>query len=182
VLVAGSLVAIHLEADFTSERPQAKEGTKSWGRVLSGPLFSLPWLAIYVVSGLDKRFSWSPRWTAVAWVALILAGLGHSLAVWAMASNRFYGRHVRIQTDRGHTVVQSGPYRYVRHPGYTGPCVSMPASALALESLWALIPASLIAVVLAIRTALEDRTLQAELPGYAEHALKARFRLLPGVW
>lgn len=182
VLVVGSFFAIHRDPGFTSERTQAKEGTKTWDRWLSGPLFSPLWLALYVVAGLDQRHGWSPDLAPVAIAAVGVAGLGYLVPVWAMATNRFYGRYVRIQTDRGHTVVTTGPYRFVRHPAYAGLCVFMLASALALESLWALIPAALVVVVLVVRTALEDRTLLAELPGYAEYAQRTRYRLLPGVW
>jgi protein-S-isoprenylcysteine O-methyltransferase Ste14 len=99
-----------------------------------------------------------------------------------MATNRFYSRYVRIQTERGHTVVMTGPYRFVRHPGYVGIIVFMLASGLALGSLWALIPAGILVVILVVRTGLEDRTLQAELPGYKEYARHVRYRLVPGVW
>lgn len=182
ILVVGSFVAIPRDPEFAGERTRAKEGTKTWDKWLSGPLFSPLWLALYVVAGLDKRYGWSPDITPVAIAAVVLAGLGYLLAVWAMASNRFYGRYARIQTDRGHTVVTGGPYHYVRHPGYAGLCAFMLASALALESLWALIPAAAVVVVLVIRTALEDRMLLAELPGYEAYAQQTRFRLLPGVW
>jgi protein-S-isoprenylcysteine O-methyltransferase Ste14 len=181
-LVTGSFFAVHRDPGFTSERTQVKEGTKTWDRLLSGPLFSPIWLALYVVAGLDKRYGWSPGLVPVAIGAVVAAGLGYSLAVWAMASNKFYGRYVRIQDDRGHTTVTGGPYRFVRHPAYAGLCLFMLASALALESLWALIPAGLIVVVLIVRTALEDRTLLAELSGYPGYARQTRFRLLPGVW
>ena len=182
VLIAGSFFAIHRDANFTSERTQAKEGTKTWDKWLSGPLFSPLWLALYIVAGLDQRNGWSPDLTPVAIAMVVVAGLGYLIPVWAMATNRFYGRYVRIQTDRGHTVVETGPYRFVRHPGYAGLCIFLLASALALESLWALIPAAMIVVVLVIRTALEDRNLLAELPGYAEYAQRTRYRLLPGIW
>ena len=99
-----------------------------------------------------------------------------------MATNRFYGRYVRIQTDRGHTVVTTGPYRCVRHPAYAGLILFMLATALALESLWALIPAGLVAAVLVVRTVLEDRTLRSELLGYDDYAQRTRYRLVPGVW
>jgi protein-S-isoprenylcysteine O-methyltransferase Ste14 len=181
-LVVGSFVAIPRDPEFASERTKAKEGTKSWDRWLSGPLFSPLWLALYVVAGLDKRYGWSPDLRPVAMAAVVAAGVGYTIAVWAMASNRFYGRYARIQTDRGHTVVTGGPYQYVRHPGYAGLCLFMLASALGLESVWALIPAVLVAVVLVVRTALEDRMLLTELPGYRAYAQETRFRLLPGVW
>lgn len=182
ILVAGSIFAIHRDPDFTSERTRAKEGTKTWDKWLSGPLFSPLWLALYIVAGLDQRYGWSPDLTPVAIAAVVVSGLGYWIPVWAMRTNPFYGRFVRIQTDRGHTVVTTGPYRFVRHPAYAGLIVFMLASALALESLWALIPAAMVVVVLIIRTALEDRTLLAELPGYLEYAQRTRFRLLPGIW
>jgi len=182
ILILGSFFAIHRDPDFTSERTRAKAGTKTWDKWLSGPLFSPFWLALYVVAGLDKRYGWSPGITPVAIVCVILSGLGYLVPVWAMATNKFYGRYVRIQTDRGHTVVTTGPYRFVRHPAYAGLCLFMLASALALESLWALIPAGLVVLVLILRTALEDRTLQEELPGYREYAQRTRWRLLPGMW
>ncbi len=182
ILIAGSFIAIHRDTGFTEERTRVKEGTKAWDRWLSGPLFSPLWLALYVVAGLDQRYRWSPALTPVAITAVVVSGLGYSIAVWAMRANPFYGRYVRIQTERGHTVVTTGPYRFVRHPAYAGLIVFMLASALALESLWALIPACMVALVLVIRTALEDRTLLADLPGYAEYAQRTRFRLLPGIW
>jgi len=182
VLIVGSFVAIPRDPEFAGERTRAKEGTKAWDRWLSGPLFSPLWLALYAVSGLDKRYGWSPNIGSLAMAAVVLAGLGYAIAVWAMKANRFYGRYARIQTDRGHTVVSGGPYQYVRHPGYAGLSVFMLASALALESLYALIPAALVVFVLILRTALEDRMLLEELPGYEAYAQQTRFRLLPGVW
>lgn len=182
VLIGGSFFAIHRDPDFTSERTQAKEGTKTWDKWLSGPLFFPLWLALYIVAGLDHRYGWTPELKPVAIAMALVAGISYLIPVWAMASNKFYGRYVRIQTDRGHTVVKTGPYRFVRHPGYAGLGMFILASALALESLWALIPAALIGVVLVIRTILEDRTLLAELPGYVEYAQQTRYRLLPGIW
>ena len=97
-------------------------------------------------------------------------------------SNRFFSTMVRIQADRGQTVATAGPYRYVRHPGYVGYSVSFFGMALALGSLWALVPAVLMACLLVVRTALEDRTLQDELAGYTDYARQVRYRLLPGIW
>ena len=182
VLIAGSYLAIHRDPEFRSERTQAKAGTKAWDKWLSGPLFSLPWLGEYVVAGLDRRYGWSLVSLPVAIAALVLAVLGYSLAVWAMRTNRFYGRFVRIQTERGHTVVDRGPYRFVRHPGYAGVSLFTLASALALQSWWALLPGAMVVATLTVRTALEDRVLREELPGYAEYAQRTRFRLVPGVW
>ena len=97
-------------------------------------------------------------------------------------SNKFFSSAVRIQKDRGHTVISTGPYRFVRHPGYVGLCVFTLAEPLALGSWWAFIPGGLATILVIVRTVLEGRTLQAELPGYKEYAARVRYRLLPGVW
>jgi protein-S-isoprenylcysteine O-methyltransferase Ste14 len=96
--------------------------------------------------------------------------------------NKFFSAVIRIQEDRGHSVVSSGPYRYVRHPGYTGVILYMVSTAIVLESLWALIPAGLILIVTIVRTVLEDRTLRAELDGYSDYAGRVHYRLIPLVW
>ena len=89
---------------------------------------------------------------------------------------------VRIQTERGHHVVDTGPYAIIRHPGYFAACLLFPGIALALGSWWALVPAGFAVLLIVIRTAWEDRTLHAELAGYAAYAKRVRFRLIPGVW
>ena len=99
-----------------------------------------------------------------------------------MASNRFFSSVVRIQKDRGHTVVTGGPYQFVRHPGYVGGILSALGTALLLGSWWAFVPTGLLVCVIVVRTALEDRTLQAELEGYRDYAGRVRYRLLPGIW
>jgi protein-S-isoprenylcysteine O-methyltransferase Ste14 len=107
---------------------------------------------------------------------------GYSFSSWALIVNRFFSGTVRIQTERGHHVVTDGPYRIVRHPGYAGGLLGFVMIPFLLDSLWALIPTFLLTVVLVVRTALEDATLQKELPGYAEYAQRTRYRLIPGVW
>lgn len=99
-----------------------------------------------------------------------------------MFSNKFFSGTVRIQKERGHTVVTTGAYRFVRHPGYLGFIIFSIATPLLLDSLWALIPAGLTATVVIIRTALEDQTLLDELNGYKEYTSQVRYRLLPRVW
>jgi protein-S-isoprenylcysteine O-methyltransferase Ste14 len=99
-----------------------------------------------------------------------------------MLANRFFAATVRIQSDRGHVVVDRGPYRRVRHPGYTGAALFTLATPLALGSWAALYPALFLVAVLVIRIVLEERTLRAELAGYREYASRVRWRLLPGVW
>ena len=105
-----------------------------------------------------------------------------AVTYWAMAANPFLSTIVRIQDDRGQYVVTSGPYRYVRHPMYAMILLMYPGIALLLGSWWALLPAAVIISVFAIRTALEDKTLLAGLPGYPEYAQHTRYRLIPRVW
>ena len=104
------------------------------------------------------------------------------LLTWSMAANAFFSQTVRIQKDRGHTVATGGPYRYVRHPGYAASILFQIATPLILGSVWAFIPCGLTVLLSVVRTALEDRTLLEELPGYAEYAQQTRYRLLPGIW
>ena len=96
--------------------------------------------------------------------------------------NRFFFSTVRIQTDRGHVVCDSGPYRIVRHPGYAGNMLSLPGIVLALGSVWTLIPVAVALIISVIRTVLEDQTLQKELPGYRDYAQRVRYRLFPGIY
>jgi protein-S-isoprenylcysteine O-methyltransferase Ste14 len=102
--------------------------------------------------------------------------------VWATGVNAFFSQVVRIQSERGHTVISSGPYRYVRHPAYVGMILVVMGAPIMLGSWWALIPGVISAALTIIRTALEDKTLQAELPGYVEYSEHTRYRLMPGVW
>lgn len=156
---------------------------KPWDRVLVPIVAVLGIMAILLVGGLDQRFGWSSGFSL--WVQMLgLAGVafGFYLAVWAMAANRFFSGYVRIQKERGHTVVTGGPYRFVRHPSYAGAVLAYLATPLLLGSWWAYDPAGLTIIALIIRTALEDRTLQAELPGYIEYSQHTRYRLLPGLW
>jgi protein-S-isoprenylcysteine O-methyltransferase Ste14 len=114
--------------------------------------------------------------------ALLIGILGYALFVWATASNTFFSQIVRIQVERGHTVVTGSPYRTVRHPGYAGAILFELAVPILLASWGALITGGLGAILLILRTALEDRTLQAELAGYMDYARQVRYRLVPGIW
>jgi protein-S-isoprenylcysteine O-methyltransferase Ste14 len=137
----------------------------------------------WIVAGLDFRNSWSSGiGMAGQIVALLSVIAGYALVVWATGVNAFFSQVVRIQAERGHTVISNGPYQYVRHPPYVGMILVMLASPIMLGSWWALIPGAFSAVLMIIRTSLEDRTLQAELPGYIEYAQRVRYRLVPGVW
>jgi protein-S-isoprenylcysteine O-methyltransferase Ste14 len=157
------------------------EGTKAWDKAIGG-LLALMYFLLPLTAGLDARFGWSSL--PVAWLApgIALFVLSGMLAHWAMLSNPFFEKTVRIQEERGHHVATGGPYRFVRHPGYVAFILMGLALPLGVGSAWALLPAGLNAALIVLRTALEDRTLHRELPGYAEYAQRTRYRLLPGVW
>jgi protein-S-isoprenylcysteine O-methyltransferase Ste14 len=145
----------------------------------SGQIITLIILATAI---LDSRFSWSP---SVAMPLRILGGIGVACGFvfsgWAMSSNTHYSATLS-QSQRGHKLASSGPYHFVRHPGYAGFIISWLGAPLLLGSLWALVPSFIGSWLTVIRTATEDRILHQELPGYSEYAQSVRYRLLPGVW
>lgn len=170
------------DPELVRERTHMAENVKWWDKAIMGA-YTLLLLALMVVAGLDSgRYQWSspPAWAqALGWLGMLAC---FALVWWVQATNTYAARYVRIQDDRGHQVVSAGPYRCVRHPMYAGIILVMMCIPLVLGSLWALLPGGLIAALFVLRTALEDRTLQAELPGYRAYAARVRFRLLPGVW
>ncbi len=157
------------------------KGTKTWDKVWLG-LFAPVAIAVYVVAVLEAREGVSSAQGAAWLLGLAIFVPSWALVIWSMVVNPFFEKTVRIQTDRGHRVIDTGPYAYVRHPGYVGFAGWMLSTPLLLASAWAFVPALLAVILLVIRTALEDRTLRAELPGYAEYAARVRFRLIPRVW
>jgi len=186
VLYLGSRVLMaRKHPDLVAERASFREaeGVKEWDRKL------VPWVAqvvpfiMLVVAGLDKRFGWSPPiplWVSLA--ALAIAVLGFLSGTWALVENRFFSTVVRIQTERGHTVCDSGPYKYIRHPGYASGLIWYLMTPLILGSLWTFIPTIAEVALTVLRTSLEDKTLQAELPGYQEYTQQTRYRLVPRIW
>ena len=185
VLISSRLVLILKNPDLALERAQAqnRENVKDWDRVLM-PLTALVGPVVsWIVAGLDQRFGWSPDLPdAVQIMALVVIFLGSQLGSWAMIINRFFSSHVRIQTDRGHTVFRDGPYRIVRHPAYVGNLLAWLAAPVFFSSWWVIVPTVLVIIAIIIRTAKEDQTLREELPGYAEYAREVKYRLAPGIW
>jgi protein-S-isoprenylcysteine O-methyltransferase Ste14 len=182
-LVQQAILTLVLPSELLVERSAVQEGTKQWDHLLSFLSALVLPLALYLVAGLGHRYGWTLSLAPIVrTVALALMVSGMVLTGWAMAVNRFFSGTVRIQTERGHRAVATGPYRYVRHPGYVGGILHHVAAPLVLGSLWALIPGVLGAISLVARALLEDRSLRGELPGYAEYARHTRYRLLPGIW
>ena len=183
--IGGRVWAEHRHAGLTAERQNVEiiKQAKAWDKVLA-PLMALSiGYPMVLVSGLDHRFNWSgefPLWLVA--IGFILIFLGYAFAAWAVVENRFFYSVVLVATDRGHAVCDSGPYRVVRHPGYAGNILGLFGIVLALGSAWALIPALIASVIAIIRTALEDQTLHAELPGYSDYANRVRYRLFPAIY
>ena len=182
--VLSRAIVARVHPDLIKERARFMEAkdTKPWDKILA-PLLGIGSILVLLVAGLDRSYGWSSPFSLIVNI-LALTGIviGYAFSSWALVANRFFSGTVRIQTERGHHVVSSGPYRLIRHPGYAGGLLGYVLIPVLLDSLWAFIPAGLLAAVMVVRTALEDRTLQAELPGYAAYAQKTRCRLIPGVW
>jgi protein-S-isoprenylcysteine O-methyltransferase Ste14 len=182
LIAAASLVMLPRRAEVVVERSKGTHGGKPWDLFLTR-LMAIPSLGMLVVAGLDHRFGWKPDAGFAAQVlGLVLFILGYILVLWAMYTNKFFSSVVRIQKERGHQTITNGPYHFVRHPGYVGMMASALGAVLLLNSAWALIAWGLYGIVVVIRTALEDKTLQVELEGYKEFASNTRFRLIPGIW
>jgi protein-S-isoprenylcysteine O-methyltransferase Ste14 len=179
---AMDITLFRLNPDLMAERLSPPKGAKTWDRVILS-ILRLTQLARYILAGLDLRYGWTSGFPLAAQIAaLIVCALSYALLTWAMASNAFFSQIVRIQSERGQTVVTGGPYRYVRHPAYVGMIFFELAMPTLLASWWAIIVSGLCAILLLLRTALEDRTLHAELNGYVDYARQVRYRLIPGIW
>jgi protein-S-isoprenylcysteine O-methyltransferase Ste14 len=169
--------------DLARERSKPGMGAEAWDKKLIA-LGSLLTLAMLVVAGLDSgRFGWSPRlswiWSACG-ALLTLAGTG--LFLLAMKENRFFSAVVRVQSDRAHTVCDSGPYAIVRHPGNAGMIIGTVGFPLLFMSAWSAIPALLAVVLMVARTRMEDSFLEENLAGYRDYQRATRYRLIPRIW
>jgi len=181
-ITATAIVIFRFNPDLLAERLGPRKGAKPWDTAIMS-ILGLTQLVRYILAGLDQRYGWTGGFPLAAQIAaLTVCVLGYALFAWAMASNTFFSQIVRIQSERGHAVATGGPYHYVRHPAYIGAILYELAVPVLLASWWALIASGLNVILLILRTALEDRTLQAELAGYVDYARQVRHRLLPGIW
>ena len=176
------LVSVKRHPDLLAERTGPRKGAKSTDTAIMG-VVGLLIVARSVIAGLAVRYGWTQEMPLALQLAmLVTAVLGYALVVWATASNPFFSQIVRIQKERGHYVASTGPYRFIRHPAYVGSILHELSAPIMLGSWWALIPGVVVFLLFLVRTALEDRTLQAELDGYPEYSQQVRYRLLPGIW
>ncbi len=168
--------------ELLMRRSRIGQGTKTWDIVLLA-LFGITYLAIPIVAALDTQHQWSKMTIWLYPVGVVLYVFFVVVFTWAMSVNPHFEKTVRIQRELNHQVIESGPYRIVRHPGYIATMLGLVlATPLLLGSWWAFIPAILALLCLLLRTALEDLTLRKELSGYEAYTRKVHYRLLPGLW
>jgi protein-S-isoprenylcysteine O-methyltransferase Ste14 len=183
IIMVITLVLFRDKMDLAQERMQPGPGVKWWDKIIFAG-FTVFTLAVWLVGVLDTgRFGWSisfPFWGYLAGYAIFI--LAVFMFTWPMLENKWFSSMVRIQKDRDQQVCQTGPYRFVRHPGYVGGILMTLSLGLLFGSLWALIPGGVAAILLIIRTGLEDKTLKKELPGYLEYTTRVKYRLVPRVW
>ena len=181
-LVGTIFISLKINSGLIDERTQEKEGIKNWDALLV-LIMNIVGLSVLLIAGLDIRFEWSGLVPLpIEIIAMVIVIFGYAVLAWAAISNEYFSRVVRIQEERGHSVITSGPYYYIRHPGYLGLILCAIAQPLMLGSFWALIPAIFTVLILFVRTNLEDRTLQEELADYKDYTLQVRYRLFLGVW
>jgi protein-S-isoprenylcysteine O-methyltransferase Ste14 len=181
VVLSGWLL-LSRDPELLKERLTTASNVPQWDRLIArGNRIVLA--TLLATAALDAgRFEWSamPMIVRAIGTAAVVATIG--VVYWCAAANRFLSARSRIQSERGHTVVQHGPYRFVRHPLYASRIVQVAGLALTLGSWISLVPAVLNALLLVLRTSLEDRLLTTELPGYREYAKHVPERLIPGLW
>jgi len=178
-----SYTVLRVDAELLNERSKPGEGAKKWDKTILGLSFLLT-IIMFVTAGLDSgRFHWSCdfHWSLYLF-GIILTITGQLLFLIAQKQNKFFSSTVRIQTDRGHTVCETGLYKVVRHPAYLGNFIQTLGFPLLFGSLWSIIPVGISIIILLVRTYLEDKTLTNELTGYPEYTNKTRYKIIPFIW
>lgn len=183
--ILSRILVARVHPDLLAERSASMDANDvpAWDRKLVPLISTIIPLLLMLTAGLDKRFGWTqplPAWAPAGGTLIVVAAI--ALAILAMVTNRYFSAFVRLQGERGQQVVSSGPYAFVRHPGYTGGLLTNIGIPLMLGSLWTFLPSLLGIVLLVLRTELEDRFLVKELVGYRDYTKKVRYKLLPKIW
>lgn len=169
--------------ELVNERGKGiKKDTKSFDRWFFKLYFPMGFVML-VVAALDGgRYGWSTVPMGATIAGFVVGFVMYVFGFWAILTNTHFEMTVRLQTDRNQKVISTGPYAFIRHPGYVTAVTVMMMCPLMLGSWWAYIPGTLASLIMITRTALEDRMLHNELEGYKEYAQRVRYRLFPGVW
>lgn len=168
--------------ELQERRKKPGECTQHWDKVLS-PLMAFSTLFISLVASLGYRLT--GQWEVTLWLRMLAVSLGtggYLLTIWSIRCNAFFEGSDRLQSDNNHQVISDGPYHLVRHPGYLGVTLYNVVLPLVMESVWGFIGVGVYLIILIWQTALEDRFLHKNLPGYADYAKKTRWRLFQGIW
>lgn len=182
ILTVSGIGLMRTNPQLIADRSQPQEGTPAWDSILVIAYGVLGYVEL-LIAGLDHRFEWTPAfpvWISIG--ALIFFVAADLFSVWAMITNAHFETTVRIQDNGEHEVIDSGPYRWIRHPGYAGWGVCHLMIPFIFSSWYAFIPVALVIAILIIRTIHEDRTLQEQLPGYSDYSTQTQYRILPGIW
>jgi len=183
--VGTRLLVMRVAPALVAERASSirRDDVAIWDRIIMPVIALVGPLTSWILAGLSFRFGWMgglPSVVRLGALGILIAG--SALVTWSMLTNPFFSAVARVQRDRGQAVVSKGPYRLVRHPGYLGMLAANLATPILLDAPWTFVPIVIVAVLLVLRTALEDRMLRAELPGYAGYARSTPARLIPLVW
>ena len=184
-LIMGTLnyTLLRPDADLLSERSKPGAGTRNWDKKILGLSF-LATISMFVTAGLDSgRYHWSPdfHWS-LSVIGILFTASGQFLFLLAQKQNKFFSSTVRIQTDRDHTVCDTGLYKIVRHPAYLGSIIQSIGFPLLFGSLWSILPVGLLIILHVLRTYLEDKTLMNELKDYPEYSLNTHYKIIPYIW
>ena len=174
---------LSLDEELMKERSKPGKGVKKWDKPILGLSF-LVTISMYIVAGLDTgRYHWSPpvHWAIYA-LGIILTASGQLLFLIAQKENKFFSSIVRIQTDRNHTVCDTGLYKFVRHPAYFGSLLQAVGFPMLFGSLFSITPTIILIFLVILRTVLEDKTLQNELVGYTKYSNKVKYKIIPLIW
>jgi len=183
IYVMGSFIWLKKNnPELLKERTSRRNEGKWWDKIIL-TIYTILLMFMLVICGIDAvRFHWSN----LPLILKIIGFIGYIPSViiifLTIKENAYLSEVVRIQKDRSQQVVKTGPYKYVRHPMYSGIILMILFTPFALGSFIALIFSGLIIILFIIRTYLEDKTLQNELPGYKEYIKEVRYRLVPGLW
>lgn len=176
------VIMFYNRTETLSERGKKHDNTKSWDKICVGVYVLSAFYVIYIITGLDVRFGWSHLPTAYLYAGLVLYAISTVMGIWPLMENKHFESMSRFQSDRKQTVITTGPYRFVRHPGYLAIIVWALAVPMILGSLYAGLVSAVIIITITIRTYLEDAMLKNELSGYLDYASKVKYRLIPFIW
>lgn len=181
--IVNTLITLKYMRELYNKRGGAQEGTKKWDYVFLLVYFLTTLVIVPLVAGLDVgRFQWSNLGFPFMIIGIIIYIFSFILVLWAMRVNQHFEGTVRIQKEREHKVISTGPYRIIRHPGYLGMILGAFVPSFIVGSMVSLIIVVIVVIAMIVRTSLEDKLLRAELDGYAEYAKKTKYRLFPGIW